>query len=458
MSSLLPCARFEQVGTTLSFRIGMVMLVGFILMQLLLLLVWQTPGLGGADANYGLPSPATLARMVEAMEQAGPAGATELADSYDGSIFTVTIGRTAPNDFREVPTALSELASRYRRALSDHNMVVDGGPAMLGAWMSDRARPMRFLVPIRLTIWMRDGRVLILTGRPSSALSAYLARRSLLGAISGALLLLMLWIALRQTTRPLRRLTRATEALGDDLRAPDATVEGSRETRALAQAFNDMKARIVSLMDERTFILAGIAHDMRTYLTRLRLRAEFITDQGQRARAERDLDQMSALLDDNLLFASIDRHNVTPMQPIDLSALTRGLVEARFEADRIAVSVNEPALIEADAAGLERIFGNLVNNGFRHADLIRIAVRHDAHTIVWQFEDNGPGVAPADLPQLGLAYHRLDPSRNPKAGGAGLGLAIVQALADAMRAQVEFGTSNDGGLRINIVFRKNVAT
>jgi signal transduction histidine kinase len=268
----------------------------------------------------------------------------------------------------------------------------------------------------------------------------------------------MLWIALRQTTRPLRRLTRATQALGDDLRAPDATVEGSRETRALAQAFNGMKARIVSLMDERTFILAGIAHDMRTYLTRLRLRAEFIADDGQRARAERDLDQMSALLDDNLLFAGIDRHNVTPMQRIDLSALTRALVEARFEADRIAVSANEPALIEADAAGLERIFGNLVDNGFRHADLMRIAVRHDAHTIVWQFEDNGPGVAPADLTQLGLAYHRLDPSRNPKAGGAGLGLAIVQALADAMRAQVEFGNSNDGGLRINIVFRMNATT
>lgn len=458
MCSSLPCARFEPVGTTLSFRIGMVMLVGFILMQLLLLLVWQTPGRGGPDANYGLPAPTTLARMVDAMERAGPAGAAELADSYDGSLFTVTIGRTPPNDFREVPTALSELASRYRHALSDHNVVVDGGPGVFGAWMGDRARPIRFLVPIRLTIWMRDGRVLILTGRPSRALSAYLARRSLLGAISGALLLLMLWIALRQTTRPLRRLTQATQALGHDLRAPDAIVEGSRETRALAQAFNVMKARIVSLMDERTFILAGIAHDMRTYLTRLRLRAEFIADDGQRARAERDLDQMSALLDDNLLFASIDRHNVTPMQRIDLSALTRALVETRFEADRIELSAREPALIEADAAGLERIFGNLVDNGFRHADRMRIAVRHDGRTIVWQFEDNGPGVEPADLAQLGLAYRRLDPSRNSKAGGAGLGLAIVQALADAMRAQVKFGTSNDGGLRISIVFRKNATT
>ena len=161
MCSSLPCGRFDPVGTTLSFRIGMVMLVGFILMQLLLLLVWQTPGRGAADANYGLPAPATLARMVDAMERAGPAGAAELADSYDGSIFTVTIGRTPPNDFREVPTALSELASRYRRALADHNVVVDGGPGVFGAWMGDRARPMRFLVPIRLTIWMRHGRVLI---------------------------------------------------------------------------------------------------------------------------------------------------------------------------------------------------------------------------------------------------------------------------------------------------------
>ena len=80
MSSLLPCARFEQVGTTLSFRIGMVMLVGFILMQLLLLLVWQTPGLGGADANYGLPSPATLARMVEARRGAASVGRVDVVE------------------------------------------------------------------------------------------------------------------------------------------------------------------------------------------------------------------------------------------------------------------------------------------------------------------------------------------------------------------------------------------
>ncbi|WP_336966111.1 ATP-binding protein [Sphingobium aquiterrae] len=438
------------MGTTLSFRLGVIMLAGFVLLQLMLVIALQWPGGASDRGDYGLPAPAAMAQIIDAMERAGPQGADLLASSYDGSLFTVRIQPQAPRDFREVPPSMGDLARRYRVALADHNVVVDGGPGRLNRLLGDRARPLRFLIPIRVTVWLRDGRVMVLTGRPSSGLRAYLLRRSTLGLVGGGLLLAVLWLALRQTTGPLRRLTRDVQALGQDLRALDAPVEGSRETRALASAFNDMKGRIAGLVEERTFILAGIAHDMRTYLTRLRLRAEFIGDAGQRARAGQDLDQMSALLDDNLLFAGIDRAGMAQLRAIDLAALTRDLADARIDLDRIRLSPGPPAMVMADAAGLERIFGNLVDNALRHAAHVDIGIRAAGDGVVWHFADDGPGVPADRIARLGRAYDRLDPSRDRRTGGAGLGLAIVRALAEAMGGTVAFGRSDAGGLSVEI--------
>jgi len=205
-------------------------------------------------------------------------------------------------------------------------------------------------------------------------------------------------------------------------------------------------------VEERTFILAGIAHDMRTYLTRLRLRTEFIVDPDQHRRAEQDLDQMSALLDDNLLFAGIDRGPPEPMRRIDLAALTRDLVDARIDADRIGVAPALPAMVEADPAGLERIFGNLADNGLRHATHLDIAILREGDRVLWRFDDDGPGVPPEELGRLGQAYHRLEPSRNRMTGGAGLGLAIVRALAETMKGELTFDLPAGGGLRITVAF------
>ncbi|MGN5374431.1 sensor histidine kinase [Sphingomonas hankookensis] len=260
----------------------------------------------------------------------------------------------------------------------------------------------------------------------------------------------MLWLALRQTTGPLRRLTQGVRALGDDLAMPDLRVEGSREVRALAASFNDMKARIAVLVAERTFMLAGIAHDLRTYLTRLRLRAEFIADDDQRARTVRDLDQMGALLDDSLLFAGAAGPGERRACAVDLAALTRTLAGQHPEAGRILLDLHADAVVHADPAALERIFANLVDNALRHAPVATIGLRHEERQVMWTFADDGPGVAPADLPRLGTAFARLDPSRDRRTGGTGLGLAIVRALASGMGGTVAFHSASGEGLTVEI--------
>ena len=330
--------------------------------------------------------------------------------------------------------------------------MVDGGPGRLNRLLGQEVRPLRFLMPIRLTIWLRDGNVLVVTGRPADGLRAYLARRSRIGLIGGTLLLFILWLSLRQMTRPLQRLTQRVRALGEDLNAEDVRPEGSREVRLLADAFNDMKHRIARLVEERTFMLAGIAHDMRTYLTRLQLRADFIEDDEQRARAVRDLDQMAALLDDSLLFAGLGRGGGERARPVDLATLTRDLIAQHPQADRIAPGALDAGTVTADPAGLARIFANLVDNGLRHAATVTIALERRDGAVRWTFADDGPGVAAADLPRLGTAFVRLDPSRDRRTGGAGLGLAIVRALAKAMGATAAFHSPPGEGLTVEIVF------
>lgn len=436
---------------TLSFRIGAILLIGFVLLQFLLVVALQLPGRVDDRSYYGLPSPPALAELIRSVEQAGPDGSRRLVENFDGSLFTIEIRRTPPADFREMPQSMEPLARAYRRALPDHNVVVDGGPGRLNRLLGDRARPMRFLVPIRLTVWLRGGDVLVLTGRPADGLRAYLTQRSVIGLLGGAALLLVLWLALRQTTKPLQRLTRGVRALADDLNADDVRPEGSPEVRTLAEAFNDMKQRIAALVEERTFILAGIAHDMRTYLTRLHLRAEFIVDEEQRKRAVRDLEQMSALLDDSLLFASLGQKELRNVVLVDLCELTRELRALRPDEARIRLDLPEMCHVLADPAGLERIFGNLVDNGIRHGITMTVSIARRQDKISWTFCDDGPGVSPSDLRHLGTAYARLDPSRDRTTGGSGLGLAIVRALAEAMRGTVVFRSSPGRGLEAEVI-------
>lgn len=436
---------------TLSFRIGVILLVGFVLLQFLLVSALQLPGRVDDRGYYGLPSPLALAELIRSVELAGPSGSRRLVENFDGSLFTIEIRRTPPTDFVEVPPSMEPLARAYRKALSGHKIVVDGGPGRLNRLLGDRTRPMRFLVPIRLRVWLRDGDVLVLTGRPANGLRAYLARRSIIGLLGGAALLLILWFALRQTTKPLQRLTRAVRALDDDLTADDVRPEGSPEVRALAEAFNDMKHRIAALVEERTFILAGIAHDIRTYLTRLHLRADFIADEEQRRRAARDLEHMSALLDDSLLFASLGQKEIRDVELVDLCELTRELRALRPDALRIRLDLPEACEVMANQAGLERIFGNLVDNGTRHGSTVTVSVAQRQDKVRWTFRDDGPGVSPSDLRHLGAAYARLDPSRDRKTGGAGLGLAIVRALAEAMQGTVAFRSDPGAGLEAEVV-------
>jgi signal transduction histidine kinase len=272
------------------------------------------------------------------------------------------------------------------------------------------------------------------------------------GVLGGLALLIALMLAVRQTTRPLSQLSRGVRRFAGNLDTPDLPVSGPREVRELATAFNDMKAQIGALISERTRVLAAIAHDLRTYLTRLRLRAEFIDDLDHRARAVRDLDEMTALINDTLLLA--DRDSAPPSRPERVGvapALAESVDAHRELGETVTLApVPDDLAIAATPLSLRRILDNLIVNGLRHGNAVAVSTHATHETVDIIVEDDGPGLPADALANLGIPFQRFDPSRSRETGGAGLGLAIVRALAGRDRAEVIFTQGSSAGLRVTV--------
>lgn len=437
-----------SLSTTLWLRIMLILLGGFVLLQLLMLAA--LPLIPGERRPSQLPQPAQVAAMLDLLEPAPARQREALIDLLNDSLYTVELQPPGSQAATEAGTSdNAPLEQEYAAALPGRSVRVTGRgsrfaePAML-PWAG------RVISPLTLSVTLRDGSLLRIDTRPSPLLAAYLRQRALIGAVGALLLLLTLAFALRRTTQPLRSLSRHIRDLPDALNGPDMIPAGTNDVKALTVAFNDMKARIAVLIAERTRLLAAIAHDLRTYLTRLRLRADFIGDEDQRRRAIADLDEMSALLDDTLLIAK--PVEARPPSHVALADELETFVAHRQEMNE-AVTLSGPTAdcrVQIARTDLRRILNNLVDNGLRYGKQVTI----NADTVQGRAEitifDDGPGVPPETLSLLGRAYYRVDPSRDRASGGAGLGLAIVCALIERHGGSVAFASRPEGGFEARL--------
>jgi signal transduction histidine kinase len=200
-------------------------------------------------------------------------------------------------------------------------------------------------------------------------------------------------------------------------------------------------------------MLAAIAHDMRTYLTRLRLRAEYIDAAEQRTKAVQDLDEMALLLDDTLLFARTDSDTSVHPEPIGLAAELARIVAQRIEMGcAVTLEGDVAGTVMADRIGLRRMLANLIDNGLRYGTRVMLTVCETGSMIEIAVADDGPGVPADALARLGQPYARIDPSRDRATGGAGLGLAIVGALAGQMGARLILANRTPHGLLATLRF------
>jgi signal transduction histidine kinase len=438
------------IGSNLSLRLAAILLVGFIVLQLLVAVV-ALPSSDDARRPYNLPRPEEAAAIANALDRAPARERERLVDALDGGLYSIALAPARPAPGRRSDD-LQNLEAGYDAAMPGRQVDVDGRRPWLGRLIGPAVRPARFFAPIRVAIGLNGGSVLLFTSQPSDSARAYLQGRAVIGALGGLVLLVALMLAVRQTTRPLSQLSRGVRRFAGNLDTPDLPVAGPREVRELATAFNDMKAQIRALVGERTRVLAAIAHDLRTYLTRLRLRAEFIDDPDHRARAVRDLDEMTALINDTLLLA--DRDSAPPSYPerVEIAHALAEIVDAHRELGETVTlaPVPDDLALAATPLSLRRILDNLIANALRHGNAVAVSAHATGETVDIIVEDDGPGVPADALASLGIPFQRFDPSRSRETGGAGLGLAIVRALASRDHAEVTFAQGSPTGLRVTI--------
>ncbi len=263
---------------------------------------------------------------------------------------------------------------------------------------------------------------------------------------------LTLW-SVRRLTRPVRDLAEAAERLGRDVNAPPLPEGGPSEVATAARAFNTMAERIRRFVGDRTQMLAAIGHDLRTPVTRLRLRAEFLEDEEQRRRMVADLDEMEAMIAATLAFAR-DEAAAEPAVPLDLAALCRTVLDeaadARPEtAERVSYAGPERLVAQGRPVALKRALANLVNNALSYGGAARLRLQPpDArtHGVRLTVEDDGPGIPPAELEAVFQPFRRLEGSRNRETGGVGLGLPIARNILRAHGGDVVLRNRVGGGL------------
>jgi signal transduction histidine kinase len=265
----------------------------------------------------------------------------------------------------------------------------------------------------------------------------------------GVLLLSVLalsYVAVRWVVRPLQQLTHAAEALGRDLDRPPLPEDGPREVQQAARAFNTMQRRLSTFINDRTRVLTALSHDLKTPLTRLRLRAELLDDDMLRGKIEADLAEMQAMVVQTLEF--MRGLGNEPRVAVDVDALLRAL-----QADQAALGRTlhvEGAATCGPWTGvaslLRRCLGNLADNAAQYAGGATVRLGDSPGQLELHVLDHGPGIPEADLERVFEPFYRLEGSRSRSTGGTGLGLGIARNIARGFGGDLVLRNRPEGGL------------
>ena len=266
---------------------------------------------------------------------------------------------------------------------------------------------------------------------------------------SSLVLLAVATIFLRNQVKSLRRLAAAAEGFGKGRPVPFFKIEGAVEVRQAAIAFMKMRDRIQRQVRQRTQMLAGVSHDLRTPLTRMKLALELLRDDPAVAELKSDVAEMERMVHGYLDFAR-GEGTEAPVET-DISLLLEDIAAAmRREGTPLSVAAPSEYVMLVRPNALRRCLGNLIDNARRHGSHVRLTGVAVGDGIDILVDDDGPGIRPADRDRAFRAFIRLDPSRNPSTGGVGLGLTIARDVARSHGGDVTLETSPQGGLRARV--------
>jgi two-component system osmolarity sensor histidine kinase EnvZ len=262
------------------------------------------------------------------------------------------------------------------------------------------------------------------------------------------LLLVASYLFLRNQVRSILQLSWAADTFGRGEDAPDFKPSGALEVRRAARSLIQMRNRIRRYADQRTAMLAGVSHDLRTPLARLKLEMALLPKEYDAQAAKADIAEMEQMLDGYLAFAR-GEEGEQPVE-VNLSSLAQEVSAHAVGRSQLEFSAPSPVTIRLRPLAMKRAIGNLVNNAADYGKKVRVTVSNESGEALVTVEDDGPGIAPGMYEEAFRPFSRLDAARNQNVSGVGLGLTIARDTARAHGGDVVLGKSVLGGLRATI--------
>lgn len=366
-------------------------------------------------------------------------------DWYDAEspVATALDGTTGFTDSRGL---MSELLSGPPRSL----VAFKPNSRVAPPWVSDY-KSSKYAKAYILAVRLTDGSWLSFTYFNRSWGISRPKRLAVLMVFLGLSIAIVSAIAARQLSRPIKQLAEAVRSFGINPQAPAITESGPRELRQVITTFNAMQAQIQQFVAYRTTMLAAISHDLRTPLTRMRLRGDLIEDEEQRARLFRDVDEMQAMIDGALEFFRDDavaEETTTFDLPGILHTITNDYAD-----QNVAISYTGPAraVYRGRPFALKRALTNLIENSIKYGTPPEIELSCQESAFVIAVRDRGPGIPKDALERVFTPYYRLDKSRGRATGGVGLGLTAAQAIVQGHGGEISLRNRPEVGLEAIVI-------
>ncbi len=478
------------VPRTLTGRTILVLLAGLVVSNLVGLLIYAGERDTALTSVAGVTVAERIAAVAQAMERTPLAARAGAVCSQSGSGFAVTLasqaavesdqggwwsrllrstirdslGDPAPERLRVAKPGFDDDASReafvdvIERCMGPMMQTMPGMMGMHdGKGMTMMPGMGRMMQPrhsgeiLRVSYRLDDGRWLNFTTLAPRFDSIWRSRFLLAFSVMAVVVTVLSVWAVRRSTAPLALFAWAAERLGRDVNAPDLPENGPREVHRAAKAFNEMQRRLRRMISDRTQMLAAISHDLRTPITRLRLRAEFVDDAEQRAKMLNDLEEMEAMIAATLAFAREDSTD-EPRKTLDLAALVQSACDDFVDVGHEVVYTGAArAAYSGRPLALKRVLANLIDNAVRYGGRARVALQVAPKRFVITVEDDGPGISDSEFERVFEPFYRVEASRSRDTGGTGLGLAVVRSIVRGHGGDVVLANRAEGGLRATVI-------
>lgn len=402
-----------------------------------------------------VPLPEQVAAIVKLLDETPPERRGDVLRAVNGNMLHVEITQEKSDamnyaDASDFAPGLNFVFRRYSEILKGRYVVASISKA--GAANNRLTRIFAWAVArgqvLRLVVGLKNNDYLLIEAQNELGQRIFgIPPGFLLTLMSSAIALAAIFALLREA-RPVKELSAAVARFAATAELQPLPQGRAREVRSLIEAFGLMQRRIIALLEGRTFIIGAVSHDLKTYVTRLRLRVEAIEVPDKREGAIADLEEMSALIGDAQDFTQ--HALVSPCrQELDFLTLMQNEIR-RFSEASIAVDAGDifTCRVVGDPVALRRLVANLIGNAVKFAKTVRVSLSRADKGIQFIVDDDGPGIPVAERTHVFEPFYRLEKSRSRKTGGAGLGLAISDEIVRAHGGTIRAGASPMGGARI----------